>query len=233
MILKTAHVTNFKCIKDSTRFSLDKDVTCLVGKNEAGKTAILEALHKLRPVRDEDGKFDVTKEYFRPSVLDYKPVHGANPDTAIRTTWELEDEDRKALEPIIGAAAQKVGSVTVSKRFDDKVLVEFELDEAEVVQALLKGSDLESKEKGKYKAAPTVRDLATQLSAAPEDQPAAQRPGSGNQKAVRREVCSGCGRGCDFGAHSKGCLFQSVPAHAWAARGKPVQGACGREQTDG
>lgn len=170
MILKSAHVTNFKCIKDSTPFSLDKDVTCLVGKNEAGKTAILEALHKLRPVRDEDGKFDVTKEYFRPSVLDYQPLHGTKPDTAVRTTWELEDEDRKALEPIIGPAAQKVGPVTISKRFDDKVLVELDLDEAEVVQGLLKASDLESKEKGKFKAAPTVKDLAAQLSGAPEEQ---------------------------------------------------------------
>ena len=170
MILKTAHVTNFKCIKDSTRFTLDKDVTCLVGKNEAGKTAILEALHKLRPVRDEDGKFDVTKEYFRPSVLDYKPRHGTRPDTAVLTTWHLEAEDRTALESVIGPAAQDIGDVTISKRFDDKVLVQFNLDEANVVQGLLTASDLESKEKGKYKSAPTVKDLAAQLSAAPEEQ---------------------------------------------------------------
>src|SRR5437016_1979571 len=109
MILKTAHVTNFKCIKDSTAFSIDKDVTCLVGKNEAGKTAILEALHRLKPVREEDGKFDVIKEYFRPDVLDYQPRQETKPEPAVTTVWELEEVDFKALEVVIGPPARRLG----------------------------------------------------------------------------------------------------------------------------
>ncbi len=170
MILKTAHVTNFKCVKDSTSFGIDKDVTCLVGKNEAGKTAILEALYKLKPVRDDDGKFDVTKEYFRPSVLDYKPRHLKEPDVAIRTVWELEEGDCNELELVIGPAARETGLITISKRFDDSVSITFDLDEGDVVHGLLKSSDLESKEKGKYKSAQTVKELATQLAAVPEEQ---------------------------------------------------------------
>jgi predicted ATPase len=170
MILTHAQVRNYKCIKDSTEFSLDKDVTCLVGKNEAGKTALLEAIYKLKPVRQEDGKFDVTKEYYRPSVLDYKLRHEANPDTAIVTTWELEEEDYQAIETRIGPAARKIRSVIVSKRFDDKVLTDFELDETVVVQELLKASDLEAKEQGKYKAAQSVKELVSQLGAVPEEQ---------------------------------------------------------------
>ena len=52
MKLLSATIENFKCIEDSTEFSLDQ-VTCLVGKNEAGKTALLEALYKLNPVESE------------------------------------------------------------------------------------------------------------------------------------------------------------------------------------
>ena len=46
MKLTEARVGNFKSIDDSDPFTLDQ-VTCLVGKNEAGKTAVLEALYKL------------------------------------------------------------------------------------------------------------------------------------------------------------------------------------------
>lgn len=57
MILRKARVQNFKCIEDTTEFSV-ADVTCLVGKNEAGKTALLQALYKLNP--DVAGKGDFT-----------------------------------------------------------------------------------------------------------------------------------------------------------------------------
>jgi predicted ATP-dependent endonuclease of OLD family len=48
---------NFKSVEDSDEFSVG-GVTCLVGKNEAGKTAILQALHRLNP-HAGDKKFDV------------------------------------------------------------------------------------------------------------------------------------------------------------------------------
>ena len=46
MRLLKIRVQNFRCVEDSQEFSLS-DVTCLVGKNESGKTALLKALHKL------------------------------------------------------------------------------------------------------------------------------------------------------------------------------------------
>lgn len=170
MILKNAHITNYKCIRDSDSFDLDSEVTCLVGKNEAGKTTILEVLNKLKPVRETDAKFDVTKEYFRKTVLEYKPRHDSKPDTAIVTTWQLQEQDYKAIEDKIGPAARKIGEVKVSKRFDDKVFVDFDLNEQEVVQSLLKASTLEGNEKGKYKAVSNVAELASQLAAVPEEQ---------------------------------------------------------------
>lgn len=48
MRLIAVRIRDYKCIEDSDRFTIGT-VTCLVGKNEAGKTAILQALHKLNP----------------------------------------------------------------------------------------------------------------------------------------------------------------------------------------
>jgi len=171
MILKKAHITKFKCINDSTNFALEDDVTCLVGKNEAGKTAILEALYKLKPVNDKDSKFDYVREYFKPEMLDYERVHEKSPAPVVSVIWKLEEEDHKALEAVIGAAAaRKIVTVTTTKRWNNKVYVDIPLGEAEIIQDLLKTSDIEAKDRPKFKAANTVQELITQLSATPEEQ---------------------------------------------------------------
>ncbi len=59
MQLTKVHVTEFQSINDSTEFDVG-DVTCLVGKNEAGKSALLRALYRLKPILDGAGDFDVT-----------------------------------------------------------------------------------------------------------------------------------------------------------------------------
>ena len=46
LALDLLHVKTFRNVLDSTEVD---DVTCLVGKNEAGKSAVLQALHNLNP----------------------------------------------------------------------------------------------------------------------------------------------------------------------------------------
>ena len=52
MKLIKARVKNFKSIQDSTEFDIDDRITCLVGKNQAGKTALLEALNSQSGIVD-------------------------------------------------------------------------------------------------------------------------------------------------------------------------------------
>ena len=46
MKLTHVRVQKYKCVEDSGEFRVDQ-VTCLVGKNESGKSALLEAFYKL------------------------------------------------------------------------------------------------------------------------------------------------------------------------------------------
>jgi predicted ATP-dependent endonuclease of OLD family len=71
MKLRTVHVKEFRSIWDSNSFAVDK-VTCLVGKNEAGKTAILQALYRLNPFIEGDGEFNVTYDYPKSEVENYQ-----------------------------------------------------------------------------------------------------------------------------------------------------------------
>jgi hypothetical protein len=116
MKLKSMQVKNFKCVEDSARFDVCP-VTCLVGKNEAGKTSLLEALHKLNPDVSELGEFDVLLEYPRRRRKEYERRAGAEPDDALITRWELENKDVKALEETLGPGAVRSRIVKIRKGY--------------------------------------------------------------------------------------------------------------------
>ena len=71
MKLTKVRITNFQCIHDSTEFDIG-DITCLVGKNESGKTALLKALYRLNPINAVDGNFEPTDDYPREALEEYE-----------------------------------------------------------------------------------------------------------------------------------------------------------------
>src|SRR5213593_2059363 len=104
MRLKAVRVSEFKSIRDSESFEIG-DVTCLVGKNEAGKTALLEALYRLNPIVDTHGTFDVTYDYPKSEVEDYRQAveNGARkPANVVTATYGLDSAEVAAIESAFG-----------------------------------------------------------------------------------------------------------------------------------
>ena len=91
MQLVRARVTNYKSIDDSGWVSMD-GVTCLVGKNESGKTAFLQALRRLNPVPGANGDFDL-KDYPRKGYARYKRIHPKRPAIVVSAEFELADQE--------------------------------------------------------------------------------------------------------------------------------------------
>ncbi|XZE18630.1 AAA family ATPase [Pirellulaceae bacterium SH449] len=140
MKLKKVEIKEFRSIRDSGEFEVS-DVTCLVGKNESGKTALLQALYKLNPVVPEHGSFDITDEYPRTDVEEYRSsVEDDGEDHAIvvKATYDLGDEEAKKLEAKYGSGVLKGRSITLSKGYDNKLHVSLNLDEVAAVKGLLK-----------------------------------------------------------------------------------------------
>ena len=65
MILRAAVVQKFRSIEHSGIVRFEPDVTCLVGKNESGKTALLQALYQANPFGTADRGFDELRDYPR------------------------------------------------------------------------------------------------------------------------------------------------------------------------
>ena len=95
MKLTKVRITNFQSIQDSTEFDID-DITCLVGKNESGKTALLKSLYRLNPINEIDSNFNVTDDYPRRTMITYEDeiAEGRQePAQVVQATYELEPVD--------------------------------------------------------------------------------------------------------------------------------------------
>lgn len=95
MRLIKARVQNYRSIKDTGEFEIEKLKTILVGPNEAGKTVLLKALQQLNKPEDIDG-FDIIRDYPRSLYNDITRGHIKAEDVEIvRGYFELEEEDKK------------------------------------------------------------------------------------------------------------------------------------------
>ena len=147
MKLIKVHITNFQSIQDSTEFDIG-DVTCLVGKNEAGKTALLKALYRLNPILEEDGDFDSTEDYPRRAVSDYEDdVESGrrDPARAVKATYELEPEDIDAVEEVFGPQCLigECPTVTLTKGYANKrSFSDLRVDSKETLKHLVNAADL-------------------------------------------------------------------------------------------
>ncbi|MDQ2752091.1 MAG: ATP-binding protein, partial [Bacteroidota bacterium] len=145
MILKKARIQNFKSITDSEEFTIE-NVTCLVGKNESGKTAILQALAKLDPVagaESDEAKFNEL-EFPRMYFADYDEA--SRPTEVLTTTWELSSEDMAAIEKVVGVGNITSNIITLKKGYKNRLEWTVSLKFEPIVKSLIAGAGLHTEE---------------------------------------------------------------------------------------
>lgn len=92
-----ARVQNYRSIIDSEEFNIDNDKTILVGPNEAGKTALLQAIQHLNPPK-ENKPLNPLRDYPR---AHYSKINTGEVDPStirvVEGEFELSDDERKDL----------------------------------------------------------------------------------------------------------------------------------------
>jgi predicted ATPase len=123
VILKTAVVRKFRSIENSGTVRFEPDVTCLVGKNESGKTAFLQALHQANPFGGPGRGFDELRDY--PRRLRGRDRAQIATTVPISATFELGDADLEAVAQRFGPDALGAKEVTVERTYagDRRLLV--------------------------------------------------------------------------------------------------------------
>ena len=169
MKLIKAHITNFQNIQDSNEFEID-DLTCLVGKNESGKTALLKALYQLNPIVETDYAFDFMKDYPRRNLADgKKKIDSGNQEAArvVQATYMLESEDIKAVEESFGPECfeDKEPTLTVEKGYNSNqlTLINLNVDTHSTARYLVKTAGLRVSRLNKLLKMKTLEEMLTYL----------------------------------------------------------------------
>ena len=178
MKLIKVRITNFQSIEDSAEFDID-DVTCLVGKNEAGKTALLKALYRLNPINESDGNFDPTDDYPRRTVTDYESEVDSGhrtPAKVVHATYALEPDDITTVRNFFGGEWPKDEELTVTlkKGYANELTSSLNVDTDDAVKHLVKGTGLSTSLKAELLEAMTVEKMMEVLAGADHTQASQQ-----------------------------------------------------------
>lgn len=164
MKLKSVQINEFRSVRDSKPFEIGQ-VTCLVGKNESGKSSLLQALYRLNPIVDEHATYNVTDDYPRTYVTRYKRQLTAGdiePATVATATFALEPADLEPIAQVFRGVITK-NELTISRGYSNTLDHAMGIDEAGAVSALLNVAVVTPELKTEVLQAPTVKNLVEAL----------------------------------------------------------------------
>jgi len=121
MKLKEVTIHKYKTFEKEQSFKVEDDITIIVGMNESGKTAILEAIAKTNYFQDDkDFKFDKVHDYPRREKKGSdKTGEIAN---AITCKYELSDDLIKNINEDLGYKIIENKEITISVNYENVIL---------------------------------------------------------------------------------------------------------------
>jgi len=134
MILKSAHVRKFRSIEDSGAIRFEPDVTCFVGMNESGKTALLQALEWANPQGRSPG-FDELRDY--PRRLRGRERQAIGDTVPVSVAFELQDEDIEAVWSRFGPGVLTSRELRIERTYANRHRMILHQDRTAQVRILL------------------------------------------------------------------------------------------------
>ena len=156
----------FRNILDSTKVPVENDVTCLVGKNESGKTAFLQALCLLNPARSNLA-FSVSEQY--PAWREKQDrMKGVNIDESkpVAATFELSRQDLFQIEKHFGPNTIITNKITLHRTYSGKLTVDIKYKELNAVRHVIANVRYPNEDvRKKLNSSETFEELISNISA--------------------------------------------------------------------
>lgn len=117
MQIKSFRIRKYRNIQDSGKIELSEHLTCIVGKNQSGKTALLRALHKFNPHESEP--YDIRREWPRGERRERN-----DQQIACEVEFRL-DETEKTFLAELTSEKMKTDTVLVTKDYGGHFEIQF------------------------------------------------------------------------------------------------------------
>lgn len=116
MLLKKVTIHKYKSFLTEQTYDVEPQITRIVGKNESGKTALLEALAKTR-------YFEQNSEFTFKKDLDYPrsglvKVRSTNPEV-ITCYYDLTPEEKQAIDDVFMTGVVEVSQLVITTYYDN------------------------------------------------------------------------------------------------------------------
>lgn len=175
MKLVRAHIYHYRSIEDSGRLDVEPDVTCLVGKNESGKTTALQGLYRLNPV-EAGVTFDEVIDFPARLTRRRKEFPEGRKVPVVVATFRYEAAEILQIEEDLGSGALRRPEFTVTIGYrDSRRTIDHDYDEEAIVKHLRAGLDLARTASQDVNAATTTAELLEALDSLEEPPSSAQR----------------------------------------------------------
>ncbi|MFJ7416411.1 AAA family ATPase [Streptomyces sp. NPDC098077] len=145
MLLHTVEIDAFRNFTNRQTMTVDPGVTCLIGKNESGKTTILKALHRLNPTNESD-EFSLTTDYPRRHLARDRRSKNLDEVAPVTAVFSLEESDLDAIENELGLRPPAEVRVVASRTYGGELQVGFDCSLEHVLEKVIQESGIDDDE---------------------------------------------------------------------------------------
>ncbi len=119
MRLETVRVQLFRNVVDSGEIVVDPEVTCFVGKNESGKTALLNAIYRINPVR-AGITLDQSTDYPRWRLSKDRKSGSIEDAIPVTAVFSIDQDDVAAVDDLFGQGVLISDTFAVQRTYGGK-----------------------------------------------------------------------------------------------------------------
>ena len=164
--LKNVVINKYKSFLEKQEIEIEDGVTRIVGKNESGKTALLEAMAKFNyfDSKDKTFTFNSTNDYPRGELKRYQQEYPNEDFDVITCTFELSDDLLNQISEDVGKEVFTSKSIIVAKTYNNiKRFYNVSTNTKKFIGQFLQNYTLEDSKKQELIKSNSLEELAEKL----------------------------------------------------------------------